>query len=150
LEKSEMKVQHFDIGLYGTRLTGGKSYVVAVVGAASCIGRAAAGFLADIGCTVAALDSAVDGLESLAAEKKNIHVRRLDALNGRSVAEGFAAIARDFGAVDALVNCAGITGKTNIPAHEVPLEDFDRVCALNLRSALVLSQAVLPGMVERR
>jgi 3-oxoacyl-[acyl-carrier protein] reductase len=31
----------------------------------------------------------------------------------------------------------------------VALADFDRVCALNLRAALMLSQAVLPGMLAR-
>jgi NAD(P)-dependent dehydrogenase (short-subunit alcohol dehydrogenase family) len=139
----------WDIGLYGTRTAGGKPYVVAVVGAASGIGRAAASFLADIGCTVAALDPALDGLKSLAAEKPEIRIYNLDALNGRSINETFAAVTRDLGGIDALVNCAGITGKTNIPAHEVPLEDFDRVLALNLRAALTLSQAVLPGMLER-
>ena len=139
----------WDIGLFGTRTSGGKPYVVAVVGAASGIGRAAASFLAEIGCTVAALDPALDGLKSLAAEKPEIRIYNLDALNGRSINESFAAVTRDLGAIDALVNCAGITGKTNIPAHEVPLEDFDRVLALNLRAAMMLSQAVLPGMLKR-
>jgi len=146
---STTTIAPWDIGLYGTRTAGGKPYVVAVVGAASGIGRAAASFLADIGCTVAALDPALDGLKSLAAEKPEIRIYNLDALNGRSINETFAAVTRDLGGIDALVNCAGITGKTNIPAHEVPLEDFDRVLALNLRAALTLSQAVLPGMLAR-
>ena len=139
----------WDIGLYGTRTAGDKPYVAAIVGAASGIGRAAALFLADIGCAVAGLDPAIGGLKSLAAERPQIHVYNMDALNGRSILEGVAAVTRDLGPIDALVNCAGITGMTNIPAHEVPLEDFDKVVALNLRAALTLSQAVLPGMLER-
>jgi NAD(P)-dependent dehydrogenase (short-subunit alcohol dehydrogenase family) len=140
----------WDIGLYGTRTAGGKPYVAAVVGAASGIGRAAAAFLADIGCAVAGLDPATGGLKSLAAEKPPIRVYRMDALDSGSILEAVAAVTRDLGPIDALVNCAGITGTTNIPAHEVPLADFDRVVALNLRAALVLSQAVLPGMLQRR
>jgi 2-dehydro-3-deoxy-L-rhamnonate dehydrogenase (NAD+) len=147
---SSMSAMPWDIGLYGPRTAGGQPYVVAVVGAASGIGRAAAAFLAEIGCAVAGLDPAVEGLKSLAAEHKEIRVYNVDALNGRSIAEAIGAVGRDLGPIDALVNCAGITGKTNIPAHEVPLEDFDRVCAINLRAALMLSQAVLPGMLERR
>ena len=139
----------WDIGLYGTRTVGGKPYVAAIVGAASGIGRAAALFLADIGCAVAGLDPAIGGLKSLAAERPQIRIYKMDALNGRSILEGVAAVTRDLGPIDALVNCAGITGMTNIPAHEVPLEDFDKVVALNLRAALMLSQAVLPGMLER-
>ena len=143
------EIAPWDIGLYGSRISAGRPYVVAVVGAASGIGRAAASFLADIGCAVAGLDLAIGGLKTLAAEKPAIHVYTVDALNGRSINEGVAAVTRDLGPIDALVNCAGITGTTNIPAHEVPLEDFDRVVALNLRAALSLSQAVLPGMLDR-
>ena len=45
------------------------------------------------------------------------------------------------------MNCAGITGKTNVKGHEVELADFDRVCQVNLRGALILSQAVLRRML---
>jgi NAD(P)-dependent dehydrogenase (short-subunit alcohol dehydrogenase family) len=147
---STQAIAPWDIGLYASRAAGGKPYVVAVVGAASGIGRAAAGFLSDIGCAVAGFDAARDGLAGLAAEKKAIRIYELDALERGSIRRGFAAAARDLGPADALVNCAGITGTTNIPAHEVELEDFDRVVALNLRAALTLSQAVLPGMLQRR
>ncbi len=144
-----MSIAPWDIGLYAARAAE-RPYVVAVVGAASGIGRAAAAFLSDIGCAVAALDPAQDGLASLAAEKGAIRTRELDALSEDSIAAGFAAVTAELGPIDALVNCAGITGKTNLPAHEVPLADFDRVVALNLRAALLLSRAVLPGMLERR
>jgi 2-dehydro-3-deoxy-L-rhamnonate dehydrogenase (NAD+) len=139
----------WDIGLYASRAGGSKPYVVGVVGAASGIGRAAAAFLKDIGCTVAGFDNSRDGLASLAAEKKAIRIYELDLLDGDSTLRGLAAAARDLGPLDALVNCAGITGTTNVPAHEVELENFDRVIALNLRAALALSQAVLPGMLQR-
>ena len=139
----------WDIGLFGPRVAGGRPYVVAVVGAASGIGRAAAAFLAEIGCSVAALDPAADGLKSFAAENGAIRTHVVDALDEGSIAEGFAVVARELGPLDALVSCAGITGTTNVPAHAVALADFDRVCALNLRAALMLSQAVLPGMLAR-
>jgi 2-dehydro-3-deoxy-L-rhamnonate dehydrogenase (NAD+) len=147
---SRQAIAPWDIGLYASRTAGGKPYVVAVVGAASGIGRAAAEFLSDIGCAVAGFDVARDGLASLAAEKTTIRIYELDVLERDSIRKGFAAAARDLGPLDALVNCAGITGATNIPAHEVEIENFDRVVALNLRAALSLSQAVLPGMLERR
>ncbi|MBM3542403.1 MAG: SDR family oxidoreductase, partial [Alphaproteobacteria bacterium] len=47
------------------------------------------------------------------------------------------------------VNCAGITGRTNVKAHEVDLADFDEVYRVNLRAALVFSQAVLPRFLTR-
>ena len=53
------------------------------------------------------------------------------------------------GAVSGLVNCAGITGKTALKGAEVDLEDFDLVHDINVRGALIVSQAVLPGMLTR-
>ena len=47
------------------------------------------------------------------------------------------------------MNCAGITGKTALKGAEVDLADFDEVHNINLRGALVISQAVLPGMLDR-
>jgi 2-dehydro-3-deoxy-L-rhamnonate dehydrogenase (NAD+) len=54
-----------------------------------------------------------------------------------------------WGELDGLVNCAGITGRTSIKSHEVDLADFDRVYAINLKGALIASQAVLPHMLAR-
>jgi 2-dehydro-3-deoxy-L-rhamnonate dehydrogenase (NAD+) len=53
------------------------------------------------------------------------------------------------GSLEALVNCAGITGKTNVKGHEVDLADFDAVYRINLRGALVVAQAVLPRMLAQ-
>jgi len=55
----------------------------------------------------------------------------------------------DFGRIDGVVNCAGVTGRTNLRAHEVDLDDFDAVYRINLRGALLVSQAVLPIMLEQ-
>ena len=49
-----------------------------------------------------------------------------------------------------LVNCAGITGQTGIPAHEVDPDDFDRVYQINLRAAFLLTRTVVPFMLARR
>jgi len=53
------------------------------------------------------------------------------------------------GRIHAVVNCAGITGRTNVKGHEVDLADFDSVYRINLRGALVLSRAVLPAMLAQ-
>src|SRR5688572_15139797 len=36
-----------------------------------------------------------------------------------------------------LVNCAGVTGKTNIKSHEVTLDDFDFVLRVNLTGSFL-------------
>jgi len=129
-------------------------YVVAIVGAGRGIGRAAALHLAGHGVRVACLDRDGDSAQATAAE--------ITKKGGRSVAHGLEvadeatippaieAVAKAFRRIDALVNCAGITGRTNIPGHEVDLADFDLVYRVNLRGAFLLSKAVLPHMLARK
>ena len=73
----------------------------------------------------------------------------IDVTQVDSVSEVMAHTINRFGVLDGLLNTAGITGTTNILAHEVDVNDFDHVYKVNLRGALLLTQAVIPHMVER-
>jgi 3-hydroxybutyrate dehydrogenase len=53
-----------------------------------------------------------------------------------------------FGKIDILVNNAGHYGPV-LPVEEYPLEEFDKVIAVHLRAAFVLSKLVLPEMYAR-
>src|ERR1700741_3954916 len=55
------------------------------------------------------------------------------------------AARQEFGRVDILVNNAGHYGPV-VPVQEYPLEEFDRVIAVHLRAAFLLSKLVLPEM----
>ena len=126
------------------------AYTVAVIGAGRGIGRAAALEMARHGVAVACLDS--DGATAEDTAKAII------AAGGRATAECRGCrrceVDRCSPQEDrsdrCLVNCAGITGKTNVPGHQVEMADFDRVYQVNLRGALLVSQAVLPRMLERK
>lgn len=123
-----------------------------IVGAGDGIGRHTALLLAGRGARVACLD--LDG------SRAHTTADEADALTSGAVAltadvadaAGVtAAIARclsAFDKLDILVNCAGITGETNRPSHEIEVQDFDRVLSVNLRGAFLLSRAVLPAMLE--
>ncbi len=52
-----------------------------------------------------------------------------------------------FGHIDILLNNAGITKRAN--AEDLPLEDWDQVMNINLRSLFVLTQRVGKHMIER-
>jgi NAD(P)-dependent dehydrogenase (short-subunit alcohol dehydrogenase family) len=60
-----------------------------------------------------------------------------------------AAARQEFGRVDILVNNAGHYGPV-VPVEEYPLEEFDRVIAVHLRAAFILSKLVLPEMYARK
>jgi 3-oxoacyl-[acyl-carrier protein] reductase len=54
---------------------------------------------------------------------------------------------QEFGAVDILVNNAGTVSQHFF--HELPVEEFDRVLAINLRGVFLCTRFVLPRMLER-
>ena len=130
-----------------------RPYPVLVVGAGSGIGRATAEFLAAEGASVGCLDrdgaTAAETVHSIEKAGGRARAAVMDVTDEATVSPAIDSIAEAFGPVQALVNCAGITGRTNIKAHEVNLADFDAVYRINLRGALVVSRAVLPGMLAR-
>jgi 3-oxoacyl-[acyl-carrier protein] reductase len=56
-------------------------------------------------------------------------------------------VAGELGPIDILINNAGIAEPCTI--EELTEEQFDRTLAMNLKSAFLCSQAVLPGMRSR-
>ena len=128
-------------------------YAVAVVGAGSGIGKAAAIAMAKGGAWVACLDRDGAAATGAAAEIAAAGGRALavtaDVTADATVASALARAERELAPLQALVNCAGITGRTNLKGHEVDLDDFDLVYRINLRGAMVVSKAVLPLMLGR-
>jgi NAD(P)-dependent dehydrogenase (short-subunit alcohol dehydrogenase family) len=61
----------------------------------------------------------------------------------------FTAAVKQFCRVDILVNNAGHYGPV-VPVEEYPLEEFDKVMAVHLRAAFLLSKLALPGMYARK
>ncbi|HEY1471799.1 MAG TPA: SDR family NAD(P)-dependent oxidoreductase [Candidatus Acidoferrum sp.] len=60
-----------------------------------------------------------------------------------------AAAHEKFGRIDILVNNAGHYGPV-VPVEDYPLEEFDKLIAVHLRAAFVLSKLVLPEMYSRK
>jgi NAD(P)-dependent dehydrogenase (short-subunit alcohol dehydrogenase family) len=128
--------------------------VVLVTGAASGNGQAITGrFLAD-GATVAAVDVAADALER-AAEDWRDHGERLlcivaDVTDAAGIEAAIRAPVDHFDRLDVLVNNAGITGDQRATiAHETPIEEFDRVMAVNVRGVYLGCRAALPIMLAQ-
>lgn len=60
----------------------------------------------------------------------------------------FATAAADIGAVDILINSAGIVGP-GVPLTETKAEDWRRVFDVNVLGTVATMRAFIPGMVER-
>lgn len=126
---------------------------IALVGAGSGIGNACALHLASLGAHIACLDIDAGAADATAAQiqanEGSAWAHAVDVRQVESVAEAMTATIARFGVVDGLLNTAGITGATNVSTHEVDIDDFDLVYQINLRGALLLSQAIIPHMVEQ-
>ena len=122
-----------------------------VVGAGSGIGAAVARLLAPRGYSVACLDREVESAMKVASEISKSGYKAIgieaDVSNSSTVEAAFELVELEFGQIHAVINCAGIQGQLGKRSHEVPVEDLDAVYQVNLRGALVVSQAAIRKML---
>ena len=119
--------------------------VAVVTGGASGIGAATVARLADDGFRVALLD-----LQPPTASKADLLVRG-DVTNPADVEHAIGEVLAAFGRIDLLVNNAGISGSQEATiCHQTPIEEWDRVHAVNVRGPFLCTRAVLPTMVAQR
>ena len=121
----------------GDRLTGKRALVT---GAASGIGAACARRFADEGATVAGLD--------LAAKPSGSACRawvQADVADEPAVAAAVAEATDSLGAIDVLVNAAGVLSVGG--ADTLELAEWERVLGVNLKGTWLVSKHVVPQMV---
>jgi NAD(P)-dependent dehydrogenase (short-subunit alcohol dehydrogenase family) len=144
----------WDIGHFDDVVSKDGTYSILVVGAGSGIGKATAEYLASEGAAVVCADRNLAAAEAVAdgivSHKGHAIALPIDVTDEQAVRVAIAQAQGKLGRVHALINCAGITGRTNVKGHEVDLADFDMVYQINLRGALILSRAVLPAMLAQR
>jgi 3alpha(or 20beta)-hydroxysteroid dehydrogenase len=115
--------------------------IVVVTGAAGGQGAAEAVALAGEGATVIATDLPANGPSGFG---DGVTYHRLDVSRPEEWTELGSWLADRHGRVDGLVNNAGIPFRARL--HEVTLEDWERVLAINLTGSLLGIQTVLPLM----
>ena len=127
--------------------------VALVTGGSRGIGQAIAISLAEAGAAVAV------NYREKAAEARNV-AETIRRAGGRAMAVGadvsqaaevagmVAAVERELGPVDVLVNNAGIGLVRTV--DNLTEEDFDRTIAVNLKSVFLCTQAVVPRMRARK
>jgi 2-hydroxycyclohexanecarboxyl-CoA dehydrogenase len=122
-----------------------------VTGGGSGIGKGISLALADAGFHVAVADLNLDAAEGTATEITTVGgdatAVAVDVTKTSSVNEAVALVTERLGAVDVVVNCAGWD---DFMLFLDTTEDFwDRILDLNFKGALRVTQAVVPGMIER-
>jgi len=120
--------------------------VVAITGAASGIGLAAARRFVAGGDTVVLLDVDADRLGDEATGLGMPH-HVVDLADPPAIETVFATIAHEIGAVDVLVNNAGIGVAADLLA--TTWEDWQRTFTVNVHAMFHTCRAVLPAMLDR-
>lgn len=122
------------------------SRVAVVTGAASGMGRLAAERLAKAGWAVAAVDLPGPRLDAVAAET-GATPHACDVSDHNQVTSAAHCIVEQFGAIDRLVNAAGIAVSGRI--EDLPADDFERSMNVNYLGTVRWVKAVLPTMRAR-
>ena len=125
-----------------------KDKIAVVSGASRGIGEASARVLDGAGARVVLTGRTLDDLERVASDLKHDPViLQADLSEPRAGSELGRRVIESVGSVDVLVNNAGIPMRRT--PDSITEEDFDLVFSINVRSLLMLTLALGPGMAKR-
>ena len=118
-----------------------------VTGGTRGIGHAVALELRDMGCRVAAVYHGNDRVAQAFKEATSIPVYKWDVADFAACAQGVAAVERELGPIEILVNNAGIV--RDVTLHRMELTQWSEVIATNLCSMFNMCRQIIGGMRER-
>ncbi len=123
--------------------------VAVVTGGAKGIGKAACSILAEHGAKVAVTDIDEGNGRRLAKEINNqggtAEFWHLNTSHEGQVERVFEEVNEQFGALQVLVNNAGISG-ANKPTHEITAGEWDEVMEVNVKGVFLCTKYVIPYM----
>ena len=128
-----------------------KNKTALITGSGRGIGRAIARRFAQEGASVfltARTESEIHSAAAEITEFGSAAFRSADLLQEADCRQAVDAARQAFGRIDIMVNNAGHYGPV-LPVEEYPLAEFDKVLAVHLRAAFLLSKLVLPEMYAR-
>jgi len=126
--------------------------VAIVTGGASGIGRATVAALVQAGAAVAVLDRNAEGVKAVAEQGRQAGGKTLalpiDLADTKQIPTAVAQTLQQFGRIDILINCAGVTGRFQ-KLIEMEEDNWDFVQAVNLKAAMLMMKHVAQHMTAR-
>jgi len=126
--------------------------VVLVTGASRGIGRAIALTLGSAGATVIGTATSEEGAKNISKIFSENNIlgcgMSLNVTDNDQISNVLKAVTEEYGAVDILINNAGIT-RDNILLR-MKEDEWDEIISTNLSSVYKMSKAVLRGMIKKR
>jgi NADP-dependent 3-hydroxy acid dehydrogenase YdfG len=119
--------------------------VALVTGASSGIGEATARALAEQGAKVAVAARRKDRLDALAADIGGFAIEA-DVTDREQAINAVEATVKELGRLDTVINNAGVMLLG--PIVDAPVEEWDRMIALNLQGLLYVAHAALPHLLK--
>ena len=128
-----------------------KNKVILITGAGSGLGKALALAAGQVGAKVICAGRRKERIEQTADEVTKAGgmgtAVEMDVTDLKSVEKGLK-MAEKVGPIDVLINNAGIiTGLKAV--QDLPVEEWDKIMATNVRGPYLLMRAILPGMIQR-
>ena len=128
-----------------------KNKVILITGAGSGLGRTLALAAGQVGAKVICAGRRKDKIQQTADEVNKVGgmgtTMEMDVTDLKSVEKGLK-VAEKVGPIDILINNAGIiTGMKAV--QDLPVEEWDKIMATNVRGPYLLMRAILPGMIQR-
>ncbi|MCX6329949.1 MAG: gluconate 5-dehydrogenase [Bacteroidia bacterium] len=126
--------------------------VALVTGGTHGIGLAIGLILGKAGAKICVNDLQDEKLQSCKEEFKKegleVYTLKFNVTDEKDVDRGISQIEKNVGAVDVLVNNAGIIKR--IPILDMQLSDYKQVIDVDLVAPLIVSKRVVPKMIEKR
>lgn len=127
-----------------------ENQIAVISGGAEGLGKGIADRIAAEGGHVILLDVDADRIEkakaTLLSKGLKVTVHQVDISKEEQVKQAFAEIVQTFGKIDIMVNSAGIVGPTNTSIIDYEVEDYDKIYAINLRGAFLMTKYAIKAM----
>lgn len=130
-----------------------ENQVAVISGGADGLGFGIAERIASEGGSIALFDINESllskSLKTLKDKGYNAEGYKMDISSEYDVQRAIGFVETTFGNIDIMVNSAGIVGPTNTKITDYPVEEYDKIYAINLRGAFLMTKYAIKAMEKK-